>query len=164
MEVAVAGMKDIADTQTGGRGHAADLFENNRKLGAWDHAILHDVARRKAPGSGEGRFAAFPDEEALLLASGKTIFPCAIRLTKFADPRHLKIDLGGRAVDLDQKQRFALRVAGMDGGFGRLNRQAVHNLHGRGKNAGSDDVGNALTGSGDRIEGREQDLRRPRAA
>ena len=51
-------------------------------------------------------------------------------------------------------------IVGMNGGFGGLDGEAVHDLHGGGKLAGGDDVGDGLGGGGDGVEGGEDDLNR----
>ena len=46
----------------------------------------------------------------------------------------------------------------MDGGFGGLGGEAVHDLERGGEHAGGDDVGDGLAGGGDGVEGGEEDL------
>ena len=58
------------------------------------------------------------------------------------DAGHLQVDFGARAVEFDQQQAAShCGIVGVDGGFGGLDGEAVHHLHGGGKHAGGDDVG-----------------------
>ena len=135
-----------------------DLFEDGGQRGAGDDAVLHDVVRGEASGGGEGGFAALPDEGAILRVDGEARLPCAVVLCERDDGGHLEVDLGLRAVELDEQESFADGIVGMDGGFGGLDGEAVHDLHGGGELAGGDDVGDGLGGGGDGVEGGEDDL------
>ena len=51
------------------------------------------------------------------------------------------IDLGARAVELDDQQRLDVeRIAGMDEFLDRMDRRPVHHLHAAGDDAGADDA------------------------
>ena len=65
MEVAVAGMKNVGDTQFDGCGHAVDFSEHLRQRGAGNDAVLNNVVGRDAAHGGESGFAAFPNQRAL---------------------------------------------------------------------------------------------------
>ena len=67
MQVAVACMEDIADTQSGPLLERANPPEDLGQLGARDHAVLHVVVRRHASHRGERRLASLPDPLALRL-------------------------------------------------------------------------------------------------
>ena len=71
---------------------------------------------------------------------------------------HLGVDFVDGAVELDEQERFADGVVGVDGGFGGQDGEAVHHLHRGGKHAGGDDVGDGLAGGGDGVECGEEDL------
>ena len=70
------------------------------------------------------------------------------------------VDLGARAVELDDQQRLDVeRIAGMDEVLGRVDRRAVHHLHAAGNDAGADDAGDA----GAAVLGRRRSRSAPRA-
>ena len=63
------------------------------------------------------------------------------------DPRQQVIDLGLRAVELDDQQRLDVeRIAGMDELLDRVDRRLVHHLHAARNDAGPDDPGDAIAG------------------
>ncbi len=71
------------------------------------------------------------------------------------------IDLGLRAVELDDQQRLDVeRIAGMDEFLDRVDGRPVHHLHAARDDAGADDGGHAIAGI---LGGRKADQRRARA-
>ena len=76
------------------------------------------------------------------------------------DPLDQLVDLDAWAVEFDDQQRLDVeRIAGMDEGFGGVDRRLVHHLHAAGNDAGADDFGHALAG---RLDFRKADHQRPR--
>ena len=70
------------------------------------------------------------------------------------------IDLDAGAIEFDDQQRLDVeRIAGMDEGFGGVDRRLVHHLHAARNDAGADDLGDALAG---RLDLREADHQRAR--
>ena len=70
------------------------------------------------------------------------------------------VDLGLRAVELDDQQRLDVeRIAGMDELLDRMDRRPVHHLHAARNDAGADDAGDAFAG----ILGRRESRPAPRA-
>ena len=73
------------------------------------------------------------------------------------DLGELRLDLGGRPVQLDDQHRAgALGVAALHGRLGGLDRQRVHHLDRRGHDPGADDGRHRAAGLVGRREGREQ--------
>ena len=76
------------------------------------------------------------------------------------DPLDQLIDLHAWTVELDDQQRLDVeRIAGMDKGFGGVDRGLVHHLHAAGDDAGADDARDAFAG---RLDLREADHQRAR--
>src|ERR1700748_1938824 len=98
MEVAVAGVKDVGNAQTGLGGHARHLVENAWELGARDDAVLHDVIRRDAAHGGESSFAALPYERAFGVGLCESLLPCAVLRAALAHALHLRIHFVDGAV------------------------------------------------------------------
>ena len=70
------------------------------------------------------------------------------------------IDLGLRAVELDDQQRLDVeRIAGVHEFFGGMDRRLVHHLHAAGNDAGADDARDAFAGV---LGAREADQHRAR--
>ena len=68
----------------------------------------------------------------------------------------LRVDVGGLALELDQQDRRRVEgIAGVDGGFRRLDRQVVHDLHGPGQQPGADDARHRVAGGLERVIGGE---------
>ena len=76
------------------------------------------------------------------------------------DPLDQFVDLDPGTVELDDQQRLDVeRIAGMDEGFGGMDRRLVHHLHAARNDAGADDPRHAFAG---RLDLREADHQRPR--
>ena len=69
-------------------------------------------------------------------------------------------DFDGRPVELDDQGRAAVRIAGVHDLLASLDRQAVHHLDGRGRDAGGDDARHRLAGVAHGVERRQNRLRR----
>ena len=146
MEVAVAGVEDVGDAEAGGGAEACDFAQDLREGGARDDAVLHDVVGGDAAHGGEGGFAAFPDEGAFGVGLGDANFRGGVGAADFVDVGHEGCDFGDGAVELDEKERAAHRIVGVDGGFGGLDGERVHHFDGGGKHAGGDDAADGGAG------------------
>ena len=68
----------------------------------------------------------------------------------------LRVDVGGLALELDEQHRRGVeRIAGVDGGLRRLDRQVVHDLHRPGQQPGADDARHRVAGGLERAIGGE---------
>ena len=90
---------------------------------------------------------------------------CATRISEAALARQISLtcvhegfDFGYGAVEFHEQEPAAIRVVGVDGGFGGLNGEIVHHFDGGGEHAGGDDAadGGACFVGG--VEGGEQRL------
>ena len=64
----------------------------------------------------------------------------------------LRVDVGGLAFELDEQHRRGVeRIAGVDRGLGRLDRQVVHDLHRAGQQPGADDARHGVAGGLERV-------------
>lgn len=140
MEIAIAGMEDVGYTQAGFAAEATDFTHHLRKCGARDHAVLDDIVGGNAAHSGEGGFAAFPDQGAFGVTLRETNFGGAIFAAEFSDVLHEEFDFGDGAIEFDKEQAAAIGIVGVDSGFSGLDGEVVHHFHGGGEHAGGDDV------------------------
>ncbi len=140
MQVAVAGVKDVADPQPAGRRELRDPPQHRRQLGPRHDPVLDVVVGADPPHRGERRLAPPPDPRALV-ALGRD--PVLARVELRADPldrleilRHLL----GTAVELDDQHRAATRrVVRPERRLGRLDRDRVHHLDRRRGDPRADD-------------------------
>ena len=113
-----------------------------RQLRARDGAVHAVVVGRDAADRGERRLAAGPEQQPLLLGCatpGRSTARQSLR--DRLDALDQVIDLGLRAVELDDQQRLDIeRIAGMDEFLGGVDRGPVHHLHAAGNDAGADDA------------------------
>ena len=76
------------------------------------------------------------------------------------DPLHQFVDLDAGTVEFDDQERFDVeRIAGVDEGFGGVDRRLVHHFHAAGDDAGADDPRHAFAG---RLDLGEADHQRAR--
>ncbi len=106
----------------------------------------------------------FQTRRALGVGLCESLLPCAVLCAELADALHLRVDFVDGAVEFDEQETFAVGIARVDGGFGGEDGGAVHHLHGGGKHAGGDDVGDGLACGGAGVEGGEERLHALRTA
>ena len=140
MEIAVTGVENVGDAESGFAAEARDFAHHLRESGAGNDAVLHDVVGRDAAHGGEGGFAAFPDEGAFGFGLCDTNFRGAVDAANFGDVRHERGDFGFRAVEFDEEKPTAIGIVSVDGGFGGLNGEIVHHLDGGREHACGDDA------------------------
>ena len=146
MEIAVAGVEHIGDPQPVARGELAHAGQHPRQLLAGNGAVHAVVIRRDAADRREGRLAAGPEEQPLLLRLRHAADRRPVGGGNRHHPVDQVIDLLAAAVELDDQQRLAVeRIAGMDERLGGLDRRSVHHLHAAGNDAGGDDLGHAAS-------------------
>ena len=79
------------------------------------------------------------------------------------DPLDQLVDFHARAVQFDDQKRLDIeRIAGVNEGFGGVDRRLVHHLHAARDDAGADDISDACAGSLDLGETDHQRARRLR--
>ncbi len=140
MQIAVAGVKDVGDAQAVFLRQLPHARQHLRQLGARDGAVHAVIVGRDAADRRERRLAAGPEQQPLLLRGGDPAGDGAARLGDGLDALDQMIDLGLRAVELDDQQRLDIeRIAGMDEFLDRVDRRPVHHLHAAGNDAGADD-------------------------
>src|SRR4030095_7164970 len=103
MDVAVAGVKDVADPELvalGGRGDAAEGLRHARPR---DPALLGAVVRCEAADRPEGALPALPEQGALGVVAGEADLLGAVLATDARDALHLVVQTRGRSVELDQE-------------------------------------------------------------
>ncbi len=147
MQVAIAGMEHVGAGKPIFDGQFAHALEHQRQLGARDGAIHAVIIRRDAPDRREGRLAAGPEQQPLLLRIGDAAGRGPAVARNSLDPRDEMIDLGLRAVDLDDQQGLDVeRIAGMHELLDRVDRRLVHHLHAARNDARGDDPAHAFAG------------------
>ena len=128
MQVAVAGVKDVADAQARARFESANPAQHLRQLRARHDAVLHVVVRRHAAHRRERRLASLPDPRALVVVLRDLDRRWRRPPADGLDACEQLVDFDSRAVELDDEHRVGLREVRMHGGFGGVDRQPVHHL------------------------------------
>src|SRR5262245_50331395 len=101
MDVAVAGVEDVADAEPVPLRRRGDGAQDVGDARARHHAVLRAVARREATDGPEGALAGLPECGALRVVACE---PQLTRVPGAADhlhPCHLVVEAGGRSVELD---------------------------------------------------------------
>ena len=114
MQIAVAGVEDVADDQVVFLRDIADVSQHRGNLAARHHAILRVVRRADAPQRRESHLAALPQQRALFFVLGA---PHLARLLLQADFPHrfrLLFHRLAQSFQLDQQHRARIqRIAGV---------------------------------------------------
>src|SRR6202050_731579 len=79
MQVAVAGVKNIADFESVFCAHLVDATEGVRQLGPRDYSVLHVVGRGEPPYGAESVLSTFPKQGALMLVARHAQFARALQ-------------------------------------------------------------------------------------
>ena len=153
VEVAVPGMEHVGDLDAVPRADRDQLAHDRRKLRARDDGVLEEIGRRESSDRSRGFLSALPEERALGDVGGDADLE---RPALPADPRRalaLRLDLGGRAVQLDQEDGGGvLGIAGAGPLVDRADHQLVEHLERRRDDAGRDDRRDRFRGVLDRRE------------
>ncbi len=120
MEVAVAGVEDVAHADAMLGGDLLDRRQDLGELGAWHDRVLHHEMRRHSPHCAERLLAPLPELGALGLVPGDANRARAVLLAQRFHRRDVVLDAGLRAIELDQQRR---------GGVGRIARGIDRGLH-----------------------------------
>ena len=89
---------------------------------------------------------------------GDADFGGAVFAADGADLGDQGVDFGYGAVHFDEQESAAVGIIGVNGGFGGLNGQVVHHLHGGGEHACGDDAAHGGAGFIGAVEGGQQSL------
>src|SRR6266702_7631162 len=108
MEIAVAGVKNIADLKAVLLADLLDAAQRLRKFRTRNNAIENVIARRKPAERAEGVFAAFPEEFAFARVAGDTNFASAMRIANFSDGGGLRDHSFIETFPLDEKDGGAV--------------------------------------------------------
>ena len=151
VEVAVAGVEDVADAEPVLARELADPPQHLGQLRPRDDAVLHVVVGRHPAHRREGALAAEPEQRPLGVVARDPHLEGAAVAADPVDGGRVLLDLHGDAVELDEQERLGvLRVAGVVGLLGRDDRERVHHLDRGGQDPGRDDRGDGLARRVDR--------------
>ena len=164
MEVAVAGVEDVADPQPVLASELADPAQHLRQPRPRHDPVLDVVVGRHAAHRGERRLAPAPEQRPLRLVGRDADLERAAREAELAHRGHVLLDLDGDAVELDEQHGArAGRVARRDCRLGGLDRERVHHLDRRRQDPGRDRPGHGRGGLVRRSGTRRGASARPRA-
>ena len=142
MQVAIAGVEDVADHQVVLAPRLLDVLQHFGQARARDHAVLHVKSRTDAPERPEGVLAPLPQQVALLLRSRPAHFAGAVLPADGFDFVRLLVHGLAQPLHLNQEHRRRVhRVAGVGGFFDRAQREPVHHLERGGRDAARGDGG-----------------------
>ena len=160
MQIAVAGMKHVGDAKTVFLREIADPRQRLRQCAARDGAVHAEIIRRDPPHGRKRRLAAGPEQIAFGFRGGNLASGRAAALRDRLDPFDQFIDLDAGTIEFDDQQRLDVeRIAGMNEGFGGVDRRSVHHFHAARDDPGADDPRHAFAG---RLDLCEADHQRPR--
>src|SRR6266705_2870852 len=108
VQVAVAGVKNIADLKAVLLADLLDAAQRLRKFRTRNNAVENVIAGGKAAERAEGVFAAFPEEFAFGRVAGDTNFAGAMRVANFSDGGGLRCDGFIETFHLDEKDGGAV--------------------------------------------------------
>ena len=165
MQVAVTGVKDVRDAQTGFGTQPRDLAQHRRDLFARDHAVLHVVVRRDTAHRGKRALAALPHQRAFGVVFGCPDLERAARAQQGDRRIGGVLDIAAHAVDIHQ-ERGADVERPIDAGRrdDRFDRELIHHLDRRGHDPRRDDRRDRRAGFVGRGKGGEDGARRLRQA
>ena len=156
VEVAVSGMEYVSYTKAVTRAKLFYFPQRLTKTTTGDHPILHQEVRAEPPGCGKGALPSLPDPGPFLLVLCLDNLAGSGGLDQLKQAKPLRLDLLGRPLELnDQDRGRALGISGIYSRLGRLDRQAVHDLHGSRQQPGSDHQGDRVTRTLKAVVGRE---------
>jgi len=157
MEVAVTGMKNVADLKTVGFGNFGDAAESLRELGARDHAVENVIAGSEASEGAEGVFAALPEKFALASVACDAHFARVMREAHFVDGGGLRGDGFGETFELDEQNSGAVaRESSVHVVFNGVESPAIDHFAGGGSDGAGGDFGDGARGVVEIVENGEQ--------
>ena len=156
VEVAVAGVEDVGDTEGVLGAELGDAFEDEGELRRWDGAVHAEVVGADAADGAEGSLAAFPDGQGLFRRFGDLQADGVEAFADGLDAVEKIILFGGAAFDLDDQHGFGIqRVAGVGEGLAGVDAGFVHEFEGDRNDAGGDDGVDGRTRDFGAVEGGE---------
>ncbi len=148
MQVAVAGMEDVAHRQAVFRGQRLDAAQHLGQGAARDGAVHAVVVGRQPPHRGKGILAPGPEFLPLGLVAGQADLGGTGGRQQAADALDVGGHVGLHPVQLAEQDGGGIhRVAGVDEVLGGSQGQVVHHLQPTGDDAGGDDVGHRRPGA-----------------
>ena len=161
VQVAVAGVKDVADLKAVLIADLPDAAQSLRKFRTRNDAVEDVIARGQAAERAESVLAAFPEEVAFGVVAGDADLAGMMRVADFGDHGGLSGDGFGEAFDFNEENRGAVPgEARVDIVFDGAERPAVeHFTRGRCDGA-SGDVDDGVGGIVDGIEDGEKRFHR----
>ena len=100
MQIPIASVKDISDTQPCTPTEFLDLAQYLRQGGTWDHAILDDIVGADAAHCCKGCLATFPHQRAFLIGVGQSELDGTSPSADLLDPLQQLGDFGARPIQL----------------------------------------------------------------
>ena len=156
MQVAIAGVEDVGDADAVPLADGLDADQRFAEAAARHHAVLDDEIGAEAADRRERRLAPLPHRQPLRGVLRDADLVGAGGPDQRLEIDELRVDVGGLALELDEEHgRGVERVAGVHGGFRRLDRQVVHDLHGPGQQPGADDARDRVARGFERAVGGE---------
>ncbi len=150
MQVAVAGMEDVAHRQAVFRRQGLDTAQDFGQGATRDGAVHAVVVGRQPPHGGKGVLAPGPEFLPLGLVAGQADLGGTGGGQQGADALDIGGHVGLHPVQFaEQDGRGVHRVAGVDEVLGGSQGQVVHHLQATGDDAGGDDVGHRRPGAFD---------------
>ena len=157
VEIAVAGVEDVANAEAELVADFLDVAERLRKLGTRDDTVEDVDAGGDSAEGAEGVFAALPEEFALSIVAGYADFASVMRAANFVDGRGLRSDGFDHAFDFEEEDGGRIEgETGVDVVFDDAERPTVEHFTGGGSDAASGDVGDGFRGIVDAVENGEK--------
>ncbi len=163
MNIAVAGVEDVGDSQFVLVTHGADETHDFRQFASRHDAVLRDVVGAQATDRTEGAFAAFPQGGALGIVLGQAHFAGVVLAANLLDPLGLLLHALGQAVQLDDQHRAGIeREAEVIRLLKRLRDKLIHHLQCSWHNPRGNNAAHRLAGLVHTFENTEEGLERRR--
>ena len=157
VEVAVTGVKNIADLKAELRADLLNAAKGLRKLRTRDDAIEDVIAGREAAECSESVLAPFPEEFALGIVAGKANFAGVMRVANLDDGGGLRGDGFGESLDFDEENGGTVHgKTGVDVVFNGAQGPAVEHFAGGRSDGAGGDVHDGFGGGVDGIENGEK--------
>ena len=153
VQVAVAGVENIADLKAVLLADLLDAAQRLRKFRTRNNAVENVIAGSKAAERAESVFAAFPEEFAFGRVAGDTNFTGAMRVANFSDGGGLRDHGFSEAFHLDEKDGGAVHgESGVDVVFDGAKGPAIEHFAGSGSDGAGGDVNDGVRRVIDGIE------------
>src|ERR1700722_2948562 len=159
MEIAIAGVEDVADVESELSADFLDAAERLRELRTRDYPVEDIYAGSDAAESAEGVFAAFPEQVAFFVVASDADFARLVCAADFVDGGCLRSDGFEHALDFEKKDGAGIhREASVNVVFDDAEGPTVEHFAGGGGDAARGDVGDGFAGVCDGFENGEGGL------